>query len=101
MAAALGDLPLVRRHLDADPACIRTRVSEAYFPKQDPRSDGTIYIQIFGPQRTPHLVARDFGHEEVFQFLMERSPEDVKLSQACELGRRGHLPRLAGRAVRI
>jgi ankyrin repeat protein len=86
MATALGDLPLVRRLLDADPACIRTRVSEAYFPKQDARSGGTIYIQIFGPRRTPHLVARDFGHEEVFQFLMKHTPEDVKLTQACELG---------------
>jgi ankyrin repeat protein len=86
MAAALGDLPLVRRHLDADPGCIRTRVSEAYFPKLGPRSDGTIYIQAFGPNRTPHLIARDFGHQDIFQFLMERSPEDVKLAQACELG---------------
>ena len=86
MGAALGDLQLVRQRLDADPACIRTRVSEVYFPKQDTRSGGTIYVPIFGRQRTPHLVARDFGHEEVFQFLMERSPEDVKLAQACELG---------------
>jgi hypothetical protein len=89
MAAALGDLELVRRLVDADPNCIRTRVSEAYFPKQDPRSGGTIYTQIFGPQRTPHLVARDFGHEEVLQLLMARTPEDVKLTQACELGDEG------------
>jgi hypothetical protein len=89
MAAALGDLQLVRRHVENDPASIRTRVSEAYFPKRDARSGGTIYIQTFGPNRTPHLVARDFGHEEVFQFLMEHSPEDVKLAQACELGDEG------------
>jgi ankyrin repeat protein len=86
MAAALGDLPLVRRQLENDPACIRMRVSEAYFPKQDPRSDGTVYIEIFGPNRTPHLVARDFAHADVFQFLLEHSPEDVKLAQAFELG---------------
>lgn len=86
MAAALGDLPLVRRHLETDPACIRMRVSETFFPKKDPRSAGTVYIPIFGPNRTPHLVARDFGHADVFQFLMEHSPEDVKLSQAFELG---------------
>lgn len=86
MAAALGDLDLVRRHIDADPDAIRTRVSEAYFPRQDPRSEGTIYFQTFGPERTPHLVARDFGHEEVFRFLMAHSPEDVKLAQACDLG---------------
>src|SRR5437588_9251908 len=89
MAAALGDLELVRRHLDADPECIRTRVSEEYFPKQDPRSGGTIYIPIFGPKRTPHMIARDFGHEDVLQFLLERTPEDVKLAQACELGDEG------------
>jgi hypothetical protein len=89
MAAALGDLELVRRHVEADPACIRTRVSDEYFPKVDARSGGSIYIQAFGPQRTPHMVARDFGHEEVLQFLMEHSPEDVKLGQAYELGDEG------------
>jgi len=86
MAAALGDLELVRRHLDTDPVCIRTRVSEAYFPKQNPQSGGTIYNYLLGRGRTPHQVARDFGHEELFQFLMQRSPEDVKLEQACDLG---------------
>ena len=86
MAAALGDLDLVRRHLEADPACIRMRVSDAFFPKHDSRSEGTIYIESFGRNRTPHLVARDFGHEAVFEFLMQRSSEDVKLAQALELG---------------
>ena len=89
MAAALGDLELVRRHLDADPDRIRMRVSDAYFPKQDARSGGTIYIPIFGPQRTPHMIARDFGHEDVLQLLLGRTPEDVKLAQACELGDEG------------
>ena len=32
--------------------------------------------------RTAHSVARDFGHEEVFQLLMERTPEDLKLTLA-------------------
>ena len=86
MAAALGDLALVRRHLDADPNCIRMRVSEDFFPKRDPRSDGTIYIDSLGPLATPHSVARDFGHDEIFEFLMDHSPDDVKLAQACELG---------------
>ncbi len=86
MAAALGDVPLARRLLDADPDSIRIRVSDAYLPKQDARSAGTIYREAFGPNRTPHLVARDFGHDDVFRLLMERSPEDVKLTQACDLG---------------
>lgn len=86
MAAALGDLDLVRRHVETDPECVRVRVSEKYFPKRDPRSSGTYYIPALGRDRTPHQVARDFGREDIFQFLMEQSPEDVKLSQACQLG---------------
>jgi ankyrin repeat protein len=89
MAAALGDTDLVRRHLDSDPACIRMNVSEEWFPKQDPRAGGTIYIWMLGAHRTAHSVARDFGHEDVFQLLIERTPEDLKLALACELGDEG------------
>ena len=86
MATALGDLDLVRRHLDDDPACIRLSVTEEWFPRKDPRAGGTIYIWTLGANRTAHTVARDFGHEEVFKLLMERTPEDLKLALACELG---------------
>ena len=86
MATALGDLDLVRRHLDADPGCIRMSVTEEWFPKKDPRAGGTIYIWKLGENRTAHTVAREFGHEEVFKLLMERTPEDLKLALACELG---------------
>jgi hypothetical protein len=86
MAAALGDLNLVRNHLDNDPACIRMSVSDEWFPKQDQRSGGTIYFWTLGRNRTAHAVARDFGHEDVFQLLMERTPQDLKLALACELG---------------
>jgi ankyrin repeat protein len=86
MAAALGDLDLVRQHLDRDPACIRMSVSEEWFPNQDPRAGGTIYIWTLGKYRTAHSVARDFGHEDVFQLLVARTPKDLKLALACEMG---------------
>jgi hypothetical protein len=86
MAAALGDADLVRRHLDADPGSIRMSVSEEWFPKQNPRAGGTIYIWMLGHHRTAHTVARDFGHEDVFALLMRRTPQDLKLALACELG---------------
>src|SRR5581483_11387031 len=86
MAAALGDAGLVRRHLDADPACIGMTVSDEWFPRQNPRAGGTIYIWTLGRYRTAHTVARDFGHEQVFQLLMERTPNELKLALACELG---------------
>jgi ankyrin repeat protein len=86
LAAALGDAALVARHLQEDPASLETTVSEESFPKRDPRAGGTIYIWTLGEHRTPHAVARQFGHPEVFRQLMERSPDRLRLSLACELG---------------
>ena len=86
LAAALGDVDLVRRHLDENPECVRMSVSEQWFPKRDPRSGGCIYIWTLGGHKTAHVVAREFGHEEVLRLLVERSPEELLLGLACELG---------------
>ena len=86
MATALGDMNLVRRLLESDPERIRMSVSEEWFPKKDQRAGGTIYIWMLGANRTAHMVAREFGHEEIFQLLVERTPEDLKLALACEIG---------------
>ncbi len=86
MAAALGDEDLVRRHLDSDPDAIRMKVADQWFPRRDPRAAGTIYFLALGANRTAHSVAQEFGHEEVFQLLVEHTPEEVKLELACELG---------------
>lgn len=86
MAAALNDLELVGEHLERDPGCIYMSVSSEWFPMQDRRAGGTIYIWQLGRNRTAHTVAREFGHEKVFDFLLARTPEDLKISLACELG---------------
>lgn len=86
MAAALGNIDLVRKHLDNDPECIGLSVSERFFPKRDSRAGGHIYIWTLGAHKTPHTIAREFGHEAVLRLLLERSPTALKLSQACELG---------------
>lgn len=86
LAAALGDVDLVRRHLDENPECVRMSVSDQWFPKRDPRSGGCIYIWTLGGHKTAHIVAREFGHEEVLRLLVERSPEELLLGLACELG---------------
>jgi ankyrin repeat protein len=86
MVSALGDLERVRRHLDADPACVWMFVSEEWFPKRDAHSGGSIYIWTLGTNKTAHLVAREFGHEDVVRLLLERSPDQLKLGIACELG---------------
>ncbi len=86
MAAALGDLELARRHLEANPDCIRMRVSEQFFPMVNPKSGGTIYQWKLGWYVSPHQVARKFGHDDVLPLLEEHSPADVKLIEACWMG---------------
>lgn len=86
LAAALGDLALVERHLDADPRSIRMAVNDAWFPKRDPRAGGHIYIWTLRHDMTPHTAAREFEHEAVLRLLMDRSPAELQLATACELG---------------
>ena len=86
MAAALGDIDRVRGYLDRDPASIRTTVSEDYFPKRNPRAGGTIYIWTLGWHQTAHTVAREFGQETMYRFLMERTPEPMRFAVAAQAG---------------
>jgi ankyrin repeat protein len=86
MAAAVGDLELVRHHLDEDPDSVRINVSERDFPKRNPESGGCIYIFGFGWTKTAHMLAHQFGHEEVFKLLMQRSNLGLRFAVACEVG---------------
>jgi ankyrin repeat protein len=86
MAAALGDLELSRRHLDANPDCIRLRVSEQFFPMVNPKAGGTIYYWKLGWYVSPHQVARKRSHGDILRLLQERSPTDVRLIEACWMG---------------
>ena len=85
MASALGDLTLVERILNNDPETIRITVTDRYFPKQNPRSGGSIYIYGFGLTRSPHMIAHEFGHPEVFALLMQRSAPWLRLLNAAEI----------------
>src|SRR5260370_12611574 len=86
MAAAIGDNDLVRKHLDAEPASIQMRVNEQFFPKQNPKCGGTIYIWTLGANRSPHQVASKFGHAETLYILMDPSPPDMRLNNPFFLG---------------
>jgi ankyrin repeat protein len=84
MAAALGDIALVKKLLDADPERIRMRVSSEYFPMVgDGKTGGTIYQWELGWHVSAVQVAKSFRHQEVFDLLMERSPAEEKLLNAC------------------
>jgi ankyrin repeat protein len=85
MAAALGDRELVEDHLQKDPESIRMRVSDEYFPIISPRIGGTIYQWKLGWYVSAVQVAKKFGHTAIFNLLMERSPAEEKLLNACWL----------------
>lgn len=91
LAAALGDLRLVRKHIEAYPQCIRLRTNTESFPKNNPRAGGTIYIWTLGQNKTAHAVAREFGHPEVLQLLMDSTPGS-SVRPGGRIGRRGDLP---------
>jgi ankyrin repeat protein len=86
MVSALGDIALARKLLDADPAVAGTAVNSTWFPMKDPRAGGTIYNWTLGWHKTPHVIALECGHADVFDLLMSRSADAVKLVQACALG---------------
>ncbi|MEO8032686.1 MAG: ankyrin repeat domain-containing protein [Gemmatimonadota bacterium] len=86
LASALGEIGRVRTMLDADPGAVGTIVSDEFFPRQNPHAGGSIYIWTLGQKKSPHAVAREFGHEDVFRLLMERTPEPLRLALACETG---------------
>lgn len=85
MAAALGERGLVEEHLQKDPESIRMRVSDEYFPIISPRNGGIIYQWKLGWYVSSVQVAKSFGHQAIFDLLMERSPVEEKLLNACWL----------------
>ncbi len=86
MEAAAGDLNLLHKRLDGDPDSIRTQVNNEYFPMRNPRAGGTIYFWTLGNNRSVHQVANSFGHSAALEFLLERTPGEFKLAQACLTG---------------
>ncbi len=86
-AVLLGDLRLVERALEAHPAAIRARVNNRGYDLA-PKADGSHqYVYTFNAASlSPHQVALDGGHDEIFATLLERSPADVKLLAHCAAG---------------
>ncbi len=94
MASAIGDLALVERILNDDPETIRATITERYFPKQNPQAGGTIYLYGFGWTKSPHILARQFEHPEVFALLMQRSAPWLRLLNAAEIGDEAYFQRI-------
>jgi ankyrin repeat protein len=87
LASALGDVTLVRRHLDADPAAIAMRVDQDWFPMIDTAPNGGhIYQWTLGFHVSAFDVTRKRGHAEVLKVLLERAPPLDRLLDALWCG---------------
>jgi ankyrin repeat protein len=87
LAAALGDLGLVRKHLDADPASIAMRVDQDWFPMIDTAATGGhIYQWTLGFHVSAFDIARKRGHADVVELLLQRAAPLDRLLDALWCG---------------
>jgi ankyrin repeat protein len=94
MAAALGDSALARACLDRDPGCVTARVGREGYAPVPPAPGEPIYLYNLGIHVSPHDVAAAFGHREVYELLVERSPARERLLAACWQGDEAAVRRL-------
>ncbi len=83
-AVILGDLDLVKQALEENPVAIRARVNSRGYDLA-PKADGSHqYVYTFNAaDLSPHQVALDYGYAEIFAYLIEQSPLDVRLLAHC------------------
>jgi ankyrin repeat protein len=87
LAAALGDVVLVRNHLDADPGSIAMRVDQDWFPMIDTAANGGhIYQWTLGFHVSAFDIARKRGHAQVVDLLLQRAGPLDRLLDALWCG---------------
>lgn len=79
MASRLGDVPLAIRLLDTDPACVSARINQPGYPAVPPFN---IYCWSIGFGMSPHETALKFGHRDVHDLLVARSPSRIRFIHA-------------------
>lgn len=86
-AVMLGDLDLLKAALERHPHAIRARVNDTGY-ELTPRADGSHqYVYAFsGAGMSPHQVALECGHAEIFDYLVEQSPLEARLLALCAAG---------------
>ena len=83
-AVILGDMDLVKAALEAFPTAIRARVNQAGYALVPPAAGSHQYVYTFNAAGlSPHQVALEYDRDDIFAFLLEHSPPDVKLLARC------------------
>jgi hypothetical protein len=87
LAAALGDITLIERHLDADPGTIGMRVDHDWFPMIDTAPNGGhIYQWTLGFHVSAFEVDRSRGWNEALNLLLSRAAPRERLLDALWCG---------------
>jgi hypothetical protein len=87
LAAALGDIALIERHLDADPGAIGMRVDHDWFPMIDTAPNGGhIYQWTLGFHVSAFDVARGREWSEALNLLLRRAGPRERLLDALWCG---------------
>jgi ankyrin repeat protein len=79
MAARLGDIPLATKLLDTDPSAIAARINQPGYPPVPPFNT---YCWTLGFGMSPHEVALKFGHQDLRDLLVGRSPLRIRFLNA-------------------
>ena len=83
-AVILGELDRVKRALQADPNAIRARVNQAGYTLVPPADGSHQYVYTFNAAGlSPHQVALEYEHGDIFEYLLQHSPADVQLLARC------------------
>lgn len=95
-AVILGDIDLVDKALAAHPEAIRARVNQAGYELTPPADGSHQYVYTFNAAGlSPHQVALEYGHTDIFARLIDSSPLDVQLLAYCAAGNREAAERIA------
>ena len=90
LAAALGDLDLAARLVSENPLCVAYRIGRLpdFPPNGHNGRGGTILQWTLAFNSYPHQIALLKGHQNLFDFLYEKSDPQTRLLVCCVLGRR-------------
>lgn len=97
LAAALGDLALAQKLIDADRGCLAHRIGKApeFPPIGHAGRGGSIYQWTLAFNSYPHQIALRRGHHELFAYLYRESDPETQLLVNCVLARRPEAEALA------
>jgi len=99
IAAALGDRDLASRLIDANPACVSSRIGRLpdFPPLGHNKRGGTIYQWTLAFNSYPHQIALRKGHPDLFELLWARTDDTTRLLVACVLARRADAEAIVAR----